>query len=77
MTIPVEQLRAVLQGLNELPEPARGRLEALAEHYDPATPFPDPAPKSQGFGPLDSDNHKEWLQDRRKWDEGRRPRFQR
>jgi hypothetical protein len=31
-------------------------------------PFPDPPPEKTGFGPLDSDNYKEWLKDKRRWE---------
>ncbi|WP_156149265.1 hypothetical protein [Microbacterium foliorum] len=31
-------------------------------------PFPDPFPEDSGFGPLTSDNRKEWWKDKRKWE---------
>ena len=40
---------------------------ALAE-----LPFPIPRPKDTGFGPLDSDNFREWDRWRRDWEAGKR-----
>lgn len=31
-------------------------------------PFPEPPPAETGFGPLDSDNYKEWLKQKREWE---------
>ena len=47
-------------------EPCAERVELAAR------PFPVSRPRETGFGPLDSDNSKEWNRDRRRWEAGER-----
>ena len=36
-----------------------------------AADYPEPAPAATGFGPMDSDNRKEWRKDKAKWEADR------
>jgi hypothetical protein len=62
----------------ELVDTAKGAAEVWV-HVTTSTPvqdgepFPDPYPTSTAFGPLDSDNAKEWRKDKRKWEEEHGP----
>lgn len=74
--VPLQVLRDVVEKLDEeLTEPSKTLLHRLINHYDPHAPFPEKSPEETGFGPLDSDNFKEYNRDRRRWEAGQRPRF--
>ena len=36
-----------------------------------AAEYPEPVPEETGFGPMDSDNRKEWRKDKAKWEANR------
>lgn len=54
-----------------LPSPPSPKNEDAVDQASPQSAdsgYPVPQPERTGFGPVDSDNMKEWNKDRRKWE---------